>query len=101
MLVRATNDALERKRHVLAAGSGPLVTRPDMTGVLRQLAGEGRDISRTGLAALSPFITEKIERCGEYATDGLADPPVAFNARLELAAPGAGGGDRAPAGHAR
>ena len=61
-------------------------TALDMTAVLRQLASEGWDITPEALTALSPYITEKIKRFGEYATDGLTDPPAAFNPRLELTA---------------
>ncbi len=67
----------------------------DMTAVLRQLASEGWDITPTSLASLSPYITQKIKRFGEYAIDGLTVPPAAFNPRLELA-PITGG--RAPLG---
>ena len=34
-----------------------------------------------------PYITERIKRFGEYATDGLTDPPAAFDPRLDLSAP--------------
>ena len=60
-------------------------TALDMTTVLRQLASEGWDITPEALTALSPYITEKIKRFGEYATDGLTDPPAAFNPRLDAA----------------
>ena len=43
-------------------------------------------IAVAALEALSPYITEKIKRFGEYATDGLTDPPAAFNPRLQLTA---------------
>ncbi len=54
-------------------------TALDMTAVIRQLAEEGWVITPSDLAALSPYITEAIKRFGEYATDGLTDPPAAFN----------------------
>jgi hypothetical protein len=62
-------------------------TALDMTAVLRQLAQDGWDITPAGLAALSPYITERIKRFGEYATDGLTIPPAAFDASLQLTAP--------------
>jgi hypothetical protein len=44
-----------------------LHTALDMTAVLRKLASEGWDITSAGLAALSPYFTERIKRFGEYA----------------------------------
>jgi hypothetical protein len=49
-------------------------TALDMTTVLRQLAAEGWEITPAAMAALSPYIRERIKRFGEYATDGLIDP---------------------------
>lgn len=37
-----------------------------------------------------PYITERIKRFGEYATDGLTDPPAAFDPHLELTTAAAG-----------
>ncbi|MGA2928999.1 MAG: Tn3 family transposase [Solirubrobacteraceae bacterium] len=56
----------------------------DMTTVLRQLAAEGWEITPAAVAALSPYIRERIKRFGEYATDGLIDPPDAFDPHLDL-----------------
>jgi Tn3 transposase DDE domain len=61
-----------------------LHTALDMTAVPCKLASEGWDINPAGLAARSPYITERIKRFGEYATDGLTIPPVAFDGRLDL-----------------
>ncbi len=55
-----------------------------MTAVLRQLAQEGWPVTPAAIADLSPYIRERIKRFGEYATDGLTDPPAAVNPRLEL-----------------
>jgi hypothetical protein len=65
-------------------------TALDMTAVIRQLAREGWVITPAALAVLSPYITERIKRFGEYATDGLTIPPAAFNPHLDLTAPVAG-----------
>ena len=62
-------------------------TALDMTAVLRQLAAERWTITPAALAALSPYITERIKRFGEYATDGLTIPPAAFDPHLDLSAP--------------
>ncbi|CAN5116261.1 hypothetical protein BH24ACT1_BH24ACT1_08680 [soil metagenome] len=55
-----------------------------MMAVLRQLLAEGRTVDPGDVAAMSPYITERIKRFGEYAIDGLADPPEAFDPLLEL-----------------
>jgi hypothetical protein len=55
-----------------------------MTAVLRQLAGEGWEITPAAVAALSPYIRERIKRFGAYSTDGLTDPPGAFDPHLDL-----------------
>ena len=59
-------------------------TAQDMTTVLRERAAEGWDLSPAALGSLWPYITEPIKRFGEYAADGLAIPPAAFDARVNL-----------------
>ncbi len=59
-------------------------TALDMTTVLRQLATEGWDITPAAVVSLSPCIRERIKRFGEYAPDGLIDPPDAFDSHLDL-----------------
>jgi TnpA family transposase len=98
--LRFGHDAMERndpaeqekiiKFNSLLANCVIFHTALDMTVVLRQLAGEGWTIAPAALAALSPYITERIKRFGEYATDGLTDPPAAFDPHLDLSAPVAG-----------
>ena len=95
--LRFGHDAIERndpaeqekiiKFNSLLANCVIFHTALDMTAVLRQLAEEGWTITPAALAALSPYITERIKRFGEYATDGLTDPPAAFDPRLDLSAP--------------
>ena len=48
------------------------------------------------MAALSPYIRERIKRFGEYATDGLIDPPDAFDPTTSILSPG-----RSPRQHER
>jgi hypothetical protein len=95
--LRFGHDAIERndpaeqekiiKFNSLLANCVIFHTALDMTAVLRQLADEGRDITPPRPRwHLSPYITERIKRFGEYATDGLTIPPAAFNPRFELAA---------------
>jgi len=92
--LRFGHDAIERndppeqekiiKFNTLLANCVIFHTALDMTAVLRQLAAEGQTITPAALGALSPYITERIKRFGEYATDGLTDPPAAFDPRLDL-----------------
>jgi hypothetical protein len=60
----------------------------DMTTVIRELIGEGWQITAEDLAVLSPYLTAHIQRFGVYATDEVALAPDAYNAHLgvELAA---------------
>jgi len=98
--LRFGHDAIERndpaeqekiiKFNSLLANCVIFHTALDMTAVLRQLAAEGSTITPAALAALSPYITERIKRFGEYATDGLTIPPAAFDPHLDLSAPVAG-----------
>lgn len=59
-------------------------TALDKTALLRQLAQEGRPITPAAVAALSPYIGERIKRFGEYATKGLIVPPAAFDGSLTV-----------------
>ena len=85
------NDPAEQEKIIkfnsLLANCVIFHTALDMTAVIRQLAGEGQTITPAALAALSPYITERIKRFGEYATDGLTDPPAAFDPHLDLLTP--------------
>jgi TnpA family transposase len=87
----ARNDPAEQEKIIkfnsLLANCVIFHTALDMTTVLRELAAEGWDLTPTALGSLSPYITEPIKRFGEYATDGLTDPPAAFDPRLDLSAP--------------
>jgi TnpA family transposase len=95
--LRFGHDAIERndpakqekiiKFNSLLANCVIFHTALDMTAGIRQLAAEGWTVAPAALAALSPYITERIKRFGEYATDGLTDPPAAFDPRLDLSAP--------------
>ncbi len=82
------NDPAEQdkiiKFNTLLANCVIFHTALDMTAVLRQLAAEGWEITPAAVAALSPYIRERIKRFGEYATDGLIDPPDAFDPHLDL-----------------
>jgi hypothetical protein len=70
------NDPAEQEKiikfNTLLANCVIFHTALDMTTVLRQLAAEGLEITPAAVAALSPYIRERIKRFGEYATDGLS-----------------------------
>ena len=82
------NDPAEQEKiikfNTLLANCVIFHTALDMTTVLRQLAAEGWEITPAAVAALSPYIRERIKRFGEYAADGLIDPPDAFDPHLDL-----------------
>jgi TnpA family transposase len=86
--VIARNDPAEQEKiikfNTLLANCVIFHTALDMTAVLRQLAGEGWPVTSAAVADLSPYIRERIKRFGEYATDGLTDPPDAFDPHLDL-----------------
>jgi TnpA family transposase len=92
--LRFGHDTIERnnpaeqekiiKFNTLLANCVIFHTALDMTTVLRQLAGAGWELTPAAVAALSPYIRERIKRFGEYATDGLIDPPDAFDPHLDL-----------------
>jgi TnpA family transposase len=82
------NDPAEQEKIIkfnsLVANCVIFHTTLDMMAVLRQLIAECWTIDPEDLAALSPYITERIKRFGEYIIDGLSDPPEAFNPHLHL-----------------
>ncbi len=82
------NDPAEQEKiikfNTLLANCVIFHTALDMTAVLRQLAREGWPVTPAALADLSPYIRERIKRFGEYATDGLTEPPAAFDPHLDF-----------------
>ena len=56
----------------------------DMTDVVRDLQTAGHPVIPDDLATMSPYITERVKRFGEYPLDGLATPPGAFDPHLQL-----------------
>jgi TnpA family transposase len=62
----------------------------DMTDVVRDLQAAGHPVMPDDLATMSPYITERVKRFGEYPLDGLDTPPETFDPHLHLPAnPGA------------
>jgi hypothetical protein len=62
-----------------------------MMAVIRQLIAEGWVVDPDDMATMSPYVTERIKRFGDYATDGLSEPPEAFDPHLDLPEPAAAG----------
>lgn len=58
----------------------------DMTDVVRDLQAHGHPVIPDDLATMSPYITERVKRFGEYPLDELDTPPEAFDPHLQLAA---------------
>ena len=58
----------------------------DMTDVVRDLQAAGHPVIPDDLATMSPYITERVKRFGEYPLDGLDTPPGAFDPHLQLPA---------------
>lgn len=82
------NDPAEQEKIIkfnsLVAKCVIFHTTLDMMAVIRQLIAEGWVIDPDDLATMSPYLTGRIKRFGEYATDGLSTPPEAFDPHLEL-----------------
>jgi len=84
------NDPVEQEKIIkfnsLVANCVIFHTALDMTTVIRQLIDEGWVITQGDLASLSPYITERIKRFGDYVIETLATPPEAFDPHLDILA---------------
>ena len=86
--VIAANDPAEQEKilkfSTLLANAVIFHTTVDMMTVIRELIGEGWQITPGDLAVLSPYVTARIQRFGVYATDEIALTPEPFSARLGI-----------------
>lgn len=57
----------------------------DTAEIVRQLLEEGQAIEPEDLAQISPYLTEHINRFGEYSTHELGTQSEAYEARLNVA----------------
>jgi TnpA family transposase len=84
------NDPAEQEKiikfNTLVANCVIFHTALDMTAVIRQLVDEGWVITPEDLGFLSPYITERIKRFGDYVIETLGTPPEAFDPRLDILA---------------
>ncbi len=82
------NDPAEQEKIIkfnsLVANCVIFHTALDMTAVIRQLVAEGWVITQEDLASLSPYLTERIKRFGDYVIETLATPPEAFDPHLDI-----------------
>jgi TnpA family transposase len=89
------NDPAEQEKilkfNSLVANCVIFHTTLEMMAVIRQLIAEGWVVDPDDVATMSPYITARIKRFGEYDTDGLSDPPEAFDPHLDLPASAAAG----------
>jgi hypothetical protein len=69
----AENDPEEQEKRIkyldLVSNAVILQNVVDMTGILKKLAHEGTEFTRTDVAALSPYMTRHIKRFGDYEID--------------------------------
>ena len=56
----------------------------DIAGAVRELQAEGWKVEPEDLAEVSPYLTEKIMRFGEYSTHELDLPPEAYEPHLDV-----------------
>ncbi|AYV25717.1 Tn3 transposase DDE domain protein [Streptomyces sp. ADI95-16] len=54
---------------------------PDIAGIVRQLLEEGWEIDPEDLAHVSPYLTDHINRFGEYSTHELCIRPEAYKTK--------------------
>jgi hypothetical protein len=82
------NDPAEQEKiikfNTLLANCVIFHTALDMTTVARRMNAEGRPVDLDDLAAMAPYVTERIKRFGEYPLDGLDQPPEAYDPHLRL-----------------
>ncbi|WP_128378918.1 Tn3 family transposase [Streptomyces cavernae] len=56
----------------------------DIAEIVRQLLEEGWEIDPEDLAHISPYLTEHINRFGEYSTHELGIQPDAYDPELDV-----------------
>ncbi|WP_406840463.1 Tn3 family transposase [Streptomyces sp. AHU1] len=86
--VIADNDPVEQEK---AVKSNALLTNAvifhnalDIAEIVRQMLEEGWTIEPEDLAHISPYLTERINRFGEYGTHELGIQPEAYDPKLNV-----------------
>ncbi|MFJ6574243.1 Tn3 family transposase [Streptomyces sp. NPDC091292] len=86
--VIADNDPVEQetamKFNALLTNAVIFHNALDIAEIVRQLLDEGWEIDPEDLAHISPYLTEHINRCGEYSTHELGIQPDAYDPKLDV-----------------
>ena len=82
------NDPAEQEKVIkfnsLVANCVIFHTTLDMMVVIRSLIAEGWTVDPDDVAAMSPYLTARIKRFGEYLLTSLSERPEAFDPHLDL-----------------
>ena len=82
------NEAEEQEKRIkyndLVANAVTLHNVVDLTRILRDLAGEGREIKKETVARLSPYLRRHISRFGDYIVD-MSKVPGPLEDGIEIA----------------
>ncbi|MFI9237050.1 Tn3 family transposase [Streptomyces sp. NPDC053079] len=86
--VIADNDPVEQEKamkfNALLTNAVIFHNAPDIAEIVRQLLEEGWTIEPEDLARISPYLTEHINRFGEYSTHELGIQPDAYDPKLDV-----------------
>lgn len=86
--VIADNDPIEQEKamkfNALLTNAVIFHNALDIAEIVRQLLEERWEIDPEDLAHISPYLTEHINRCGEYSTHELSIQPHAYDPKLDV-----------------
>ncbi|WP_434099900.1 Tn3 family transposase [Streptomyces viridosporus] len=86
--VIADNDPIEQEKsmkfNALLTNMVIFHNAPDIAEIIRQLLEEGWEIDPEDLAHISPYLTEHVNRFGEYNTHELGIQPEAYDPKLDV-----------------
>ncbi|MEV5400800.1 Tn3 family transposase [Streptomyces sp. NPDC057413] len=86
--VIADNDPVEQEKamkfNALLTNAVIFHNALDIAEIVRQLLEEGWTIDPEDLAHIAPYLTEHINRFGEYSTHELGIQPEAYNPKLDV-----------------
>ncbi|MDX3521939.1 Tn3 family transposase [Streptomyces scabiei] len=86
--VIADNDPVEQEKamkfNALLTNAVVFHNALDIAEIVRQLLEEGWEIDPEDLAHISPYLTEHINRFGEYSTHELGIQPEAYDPKLDV-----------------
>ncbi|GAA3478129.1 Tn3 family transposase [Streptomyces yanii] len=86
--VIADNDPVEQEKamkfNALLTNAVIFHNALDIAEIVRQLLEEGGGIDPEDLAHISPYLTEHINRFGEYSTHELGIQPEAYETKLDV-----------------